>query len=114
MKSKISDKYPDIESTIIDVISRINLVEEKLYQTKNRSGQDPLNFPIRLNNKLAHLSSVASVGNFKPTDQMYNVRDELIGLIDIELKTWQDIKENDLVKLNSTILENNIQLITIN
>ena len=45
---------------------------------------------------------------------MYNVRDELIGLIDIELKTWQDIKENDLVKLNSTILENNIQLITIN
>ena len=114
LKSKISDKYPDIESTIIDVISRINLVEEKLYQTKNRSGQDPLNFPIRLNNKLAHLSSVASVGNFKPTDQMYNVRDELIGLIDIELKTWQDIKENDLVKLNSTILENNIQLITIN
>ena len=45
---------------------------------------------------------------------MYNVRDELIGLIDKELKMWEDIKENDLVKLNSTILENNIQLITIN
>ena len=114
LKSKISDKYPDMENSIIDVISRITLIEEKLYQTKNRSGQDPLNFPIRLNNKLAHLTSVASVGNFKPTDQMYNVRDELIGLIDKELKMWEDIKENDLVKLNSTILENNIQLITIN
>ena len=114
LKSKISDKYPDMENSISDVISRITLIEEKLYQTKNRSGQDPLNFPIRLNNKLAHLSSVASVGNFKPTDQMYNVRDELIGLIDKELKMWEDIKENDLVKLNSTILENNIQLITIN
>ena len=45
---------------------------------------------------------------------MYNVRDELIGLIDKELKMWEDIKENDLVKLNTTILENNIQLITIN
>mgnify|MGYP006236431691 FL=1 len=45
---------------------------------------------------------------------MYIVRDELIGLIDKELKMWEDIKENDLVKLNSTILENNIQLITIN
>ena len=45
---------------------------------------------------------------------MYNVRDELIGLIDKELKMWENIKENDLVKLNSTILENNIQLITIN
>ena len=114
LKSKISDKYPDMENSISDVISRITLIEEKLYQTKNRSGQDPLNFPIRLNNKLAHLTSVASVGNFKPTDQMYNVRDELIGLIDKELKIWEDIKENDLVKLNSTILENNIQLITIN
>ena len=114
LKSKISDKYPDMENSISDVISRITLIEEKLYQTKNRSGQDPLNFPIRLNNKLAHLTSVASVGNFKPTDQMYNVRDELIGLIDKELKMWEDIKENDLVKLNTTILENNIQLITIN
>ena len=114
LKSKISDKYPDMENSISDVISRITLIEEKLYQTKNRSGQDPLNFPIRLNNKLAHLTSVASVGNFKPTDQMYNVRDELIGLIDKELKMWEDIKENDLVKINSTILENNIQLITIN
>ena len=114
LKSKISDKYPEMENSISDVISRITLIEEKLYQTKNRSGQDPLNFPIRLNNKLAHLTSVASVGNFKPTDQMYNVRDELIGLIDKELKMWEDIKENDLVKLNSTILENNIQLITIN
>ena len=114
LKRKISDKYPDMENSISDVISRITLIEEKLYQTKNRSGQDPLNFPIRLNNKLAHLTSVASVGNFKPTDQMYNVRDELIGLIDKELKMWEDIKENDLVKLNSTILENNIQLITIN
>ena len=103
-----------MQNTINDIISRITLVEEKLYQTKNRSGQDPLNFPIRLNNKLAHLTSVASVGNFKPTDQMYNVRDELIGLIDVELKMWNNIKENDLVKLNSTILENNIQLITIN
>tara|TARA_B100000963_G_scaffold206592_1_gene179920 strand:+ start:566 stop:3673 length:3108 start_codon:yes stop_codon:yes gene_type:complete len=114
LKSKISGKYPDMENSISDVISRITLIEEKLYQTKNRSGQDPLNFPIRLNNKLAHLTSVASVGNFKPTDQMYNVRDDLIGLIDKELKMWEDIKENDLVKLNSTILENNIQLITIN
>ena len=114
LKSKISDKYPDMENSITDVISRITLIEEKLYQTKNKSGQDPLNFPIRLNNKLAHLTSVASVGNFKPTDQMYNVRDELIGLIDKELKMWNDIKENDLVKLNSTIIENNIQLITIN
>ena len=114
LKSKISEEYPDMQTRINDIISRVTLVEEKLYQTKNRSGQDPLNFPIRLNNKLAHLTSVASVGNFKPTDQMYNVRDELIGLIDVELKIWQDIKENDLVKLNSTILENNIQLISIN
>ena len=44
-------------------------VEEALYQTKNRSGQDPLNFPIRLNNKLADLVGQVVAGNYAPTDR---------------------------------------------
>jgi len=95
-------------------VNRITEIEENLYQTKNRSGQDPLNFPIRLNNKLAHLSSVSGRGNFRPTDQMYGVRDELVELIDIELKKWNEIKDSELDKINAMILENNIQLISIN
>ena len=66
-------------------------VEEALYQTKNQSGQDPLNFPIRLNNKLAAVGGVASRGHFRPTDQAYDVREELVQQIDEWLTKLADI-----------------------
>ena len=65
-------------------------VEEALYQTKNRSGQDPLNYPIRLNDKLSGVASVTR-GNYPPTDQAYQVRDELIRQIDEWLTKLADI-----------------------
>ena len=114
LSDKLSEKHEEISNSIENVITKITKIEENLYQTKNRSGQDPLNFPIRLNNKLAHLTSVAGRGNFKPTDQMYGVRDELVKLIDVELQKWNEIKDSELDKINSMILKNNIQLISIN
>ena len=45
---------------------------------------------------------------------MYNVRDELLILIDKELESWKSIKSTDLERLNTTIIKNNIQLISIN
>ena len=114
LDGKLDDSHEEISNSIKDVVNKITKIEQNLYQTKNRSGQDPLNFPIRLNNKLAHLSSVAGRGNFRPTDQMYGVRDELVELIDIELKKWNEIKDSELDKINAMILENNIQLISIN
>ena len=105
LSDKLSEKHEEISNSIENVITKITKIEENLYQTKNRSGQDPLNFPIRLNNKLAHLTSVAGRGNFKPTDQMYGVRDELVKLIDVELEKWNEIKDSELDKINSMILK---------
>jgi hypothetical protein len=34
----------------------ISDVEDDIYQVKNQSGQDPLNFPIKINNRLANLN----------------------------------------------------------
>ena len=42
----------------------MSTIEETLYQTQNESRQDPLNFPIRLNNKLGHLGSLSGFGSF--------------------------------------------------
>jgi len=114
LKDKLDENHTEINGMIDEINTKISKIEKNLYQTKNRSGQDPLNFPIRLNNKLAHLTSVASVGNYKPTDQMYDVRDELLILIDKELESWKSIKSIDLERLNTTIIKNNIQLISIN
>jgi hypothetical protein len=77
-----------------------------LYQTQNKSRQDPLNFPIRLTNKLAHLNSLAQIGDGAPSSQMYEVRDELSARIDAELQKYMNIKDNDIPTLNKLIKEN--------
>ena len=48
-------------------------VEDSLYQTKNRSGQDPLNYPIRLNNRIGALMGVVASADGRPTQQSYDV-----------------------------------------
>ncbi|GAB2482114.1 hypothetical protein GCM10027164_09070 [Algoriphagus taiwanensis] len=74
-------------------------IEETLYQTKNRSGQDPLNYPIRLNNKLAHLSSVVGNGDYKPTDQSEAVRKELTEQIDVQLARFRKLEREQISRL---------------
>ena len=56
---------------------KFEAVEKALYQTQNRSGQDPLNFPIKLTNKLGHLNSLVGIDDFPPTDQDIAVKNEL-------------------------------------
>ena len=56
---------------------KLTAVEEALYQTKNRASEDPLNFPIKLNNKLAHVLSVVQSSDNQPTQQSYMVYEDL-------------------------------------
>ncbi|MBC3541745.1 glycosyl hydrolase [Rufibacter sp. H-1] len=88
-------------------------VEETLYQTKNRSGQDPLNYPIRLNNKLSNLASQASVGDFRPTDQMYAFQKEVTAQIDEQLKKLNQVFATDLPALNQLIRSKNVDAILL-
>lgn len=60
-------------------------VEEALYQTRNRSGQDPLNFPIRLNNRIAAVGRSVQSGTGRPTAASYVVFKELSTELDTEL-----------------------------
>lgn len=109
----IADK--DIKTYASKMDSLASAVEKNLYQTKNKSGQDPLNFPIKLTNKLAHLNSLMNIGinDFPPTMAMYKVRDEMISLIDTELKTWKEVKEKMLVTLNKMIKDKALDAIII-
>ncbi|MFN4762151.1 WD40/YVTN/BNR-like repeat-containing protein [Gillisia sp. Q332] len=60
-----------------EVLKNLNTVEEAIYQVKNESNQDPLNFPIRLNNKIASLGLIVDSGEARPTDGAYLVFEEL-------------------------------------
>jgi photosystem II stability/assembly factor-like uncharacterized protein len=76
-------------------------IEKALYQTKNRSGQDPLNFPIKLTNKLGHLNSLVSRGDFPPTAQDILVKNELTGKIDVQLRAFNKILNDEIKSFNA-------------
>ena len=61
-------------------------VEESIYQVRNQSNQDPLNFPIKVNNRLATLLSMAEAGDGPPTNNM----PEILGILSAELKGYTD------------------------
>ncbi|MGB5699513.1 WD40/YVTN/BNR-like repeat-containing protein [Muriicola sp.] len=83
-------------------------VEKALYQTQNRSGQDPLNFPIRLTNKLAHLNSLVSIDDFHPTEQDIVVKNELTTEIEAELKQFDALVSQEIKAFNEAF--NTLQL----
>jgi photosystem II stability/assembly factor-like uncharacterized protein len=100
---KTSDKYKSAIDAATQLDKKMTAVEEALYQTKNKSRQDPLNFPIRLNDKLASVSSTAATGDFAPTAQSKAVKKELIAAIDAELKKLDAIWKTDLPAFNGML-----------
>ncbi|MEM1321239.1 MAG: glycosyl hydrolase [Bacteroidota bacterium] len=109
-------KGKDTMKPLLDAASAIDssmtTIEETLYQTQNRSPQDPLNFPIRLTNKLAHLNSLTQ-GDFPPTDQAVAVQQELTAAIDMQLAAFRKIKEEELPKFNRMVKEMEVDAIIL-
>lgn len=75
-------------------------IEKALYQTQNRSGQDPLNFPIRLTNKLGHLNALVGMDDFPPTQQDIEVKNELTAQIDAELSKFDALISDEIRQFN--------------
>jgi photosystem II stability/assembly factor-like uncharacterized protein len=92
--------------------SVITAVETELYQTKNRSGQDPLNFPIRLTNKLGHLNSLIS-GDYPPTNQSIDVKNVLSAEIDKWLGQWRAVQQEMVPAFNRMVREKQVDVIRL-
>jgi len=95
------------------LIKKMTEVEEALYQTKNQSSQDPLNFPIRLNNKLAALGGVVSQSEAAPNEQSYAVYEELAAQINAQLSKLGQIMKTDLPAFNQLVRDQNIPAIVV-
>ena len=107
------EAYKELVDAIDEINKKMTAVEEELYQTKNRSGQDPLNYPIRLNNKLGHLSSVANSADYKPTDQTIAVKTEIEAAINDQLTQWEQIKNSDIPKLNEQAKQKGVEAVIL-
>jgi photosystem II stability/assembly factor-like uncharacterized protein len=103
--------------TISDAAKSLNgkmtAVEEELYQTKNQSSQDPLNYPIRLNNKLAALGGVVSSADSAPTEQSYAVYEDLTAKINAQLQKLEAVLKTDLPAFNQLVREQNVPAVIV-
>lgn len=92
---------------------KLTEIEETLYQTKNQSNQDPLNFPIRLNNKLAALGGVVGGAEAAPTAQSYAVYDEVVAQIDAQLQKLGQLMRTDVPAFNQLVRDQNIPAVVV-
>ena len=83
-------------------------VEEALIQTKAKSGQDVLNYPIRLNNQLVALGGVVGSADSAPTQQSYEVFDMLSKAVDEQTAKWKQIVANDVSSYNNLVKQQDV------
>jgi hypothetical protein len=93
--------------------AKLTAIEEELYQTKNQSNQDPLNYPIRLNNKLAALAGVVGSADAAPTDQSAELYKELAGKIDAQLAKLAQVLRTDLTEFNRLARDENVPAVIV-
>ena len=91
------------------VEENLGVVEAEIYQVKNQSNQDPLNYPIKLNNKLAALLGVVEGGESRPTDQSYEVFERLSALLEEQLSRMQIVIQRDLGQLNNLLVREGLK-----
>lgn len=102
VRSQLDERAKELgaDSTELRAISkrleeRTAEVEAKIYQVKNQSGQDPLNYPIRVNNQIAALAGVVGSADARPTKQTYVVFDSLTKELEVYLvelrQAWKEL-----------------------
>jgi photosystem II stability/assembly factor-like uncharacterized protein len=102
-KRLAADRQAAFGTTATALEQALSQVEDSLYQTKNRSGQDPLNYPIRLNNKIGALMGVVASADGRPTQQSYAVLTELSRELDRELAILKQTLSTGLPRVNSML-----------
>ena len=82
---------------------RIAAVEGEIYQVRMQASQDPLNYPIKLNNQLAALRGVIESADARPTAQSTEAFTVLSNLLEVQLTALQKLFDEDLKKLNDRL-----------
>ncbi len=90
-----------------------SIVEADIYQVRNRSGQDPLNFPIKVNNRLANLMSMAEQGDGRPGNQMSEILEILVAELGTYTDQLQEVWATDLAAVNHELNRLGLELIDL-
>ena len=94
------------------LIRQLTGIEEALYQTKSKSSEDMLNYPIRLNDKLSGIYGFASDGYHAPSRQAHEVFADLSARADVQLNRLNDIIHTGITQLNKLVYERQVPMIS--
>ena len=111
LSARLKPEQKDLKDKAAEIVKKLTAVEEELMQTKIKSSQDALNYPIKLNNKLAALASSVDSADYPPTAQSYDVYNDLTGKIDAQLAVLARIKAEDIAAFNRMFAEKNLPVI---
>jgi hypothetical protein len=117
LKDQIADRMQKANDAKIKaageaLTEKLTSVEGEIYQYRNRSGQDPLNFPIKLNNKLAALQGIVEAGDYRPTDQSYAVFKDLSAQLDAQFAKLDALVKVDLAAFNAMLARKKLPPVT--
>ncbi len=93
--------------------NKLNSIESEITQNKAKSSQDLLNYPVKLNGKLAALASAVSSADSRPSKQMYDVFDDLSKRLDVQLNKFKEVMEKDIPEFNRAVSGLNIPAVIV-
>ena len=92
---------------------KIDPIEDALIQNKSKSGQDTLNYPIRLNNELTALAGTIGGANTAPAAQAYEVFNLLKQRSDDQLSKWDEVVKTDIASFNQTVRQQDVPAVIL-
>ncbi len=102
-----------ILDSIQSLLDAMEIIENNIHQTKNRSYQDALNYGIRINNRLAFLMADQQRGDFPPTDQAVEFKQEVSAELDAELGSLDVLLQEKIPLLNQMMEERGISILQV-
>ncbi|NOR21672.1 MAG: glycosyl hydrolase, partial [Candidatus Aminicenantes bacterium] len=112
-KVKEHEKGKEVIEAAKMLKQKLSSAEDVLIQSKSKSRQDPLNYPIKLDNKIAALAGIVSSADARPTDQSYEVFKALSAKADEQLTKLKDVLKKDLPDFNKLVKKAEIPAIII-
>ena len=101
-----SGEKPELQSVhkaATALIDRLKPIESELIQTEAKSRGDTLNFPVRLNGKLAYLIGVAASADARPTASAQEVGQDLSNRVQTQLDQLSEALATEVAFLNQAI-----------
>jgi photosystem II stability/assembly factor-like uncharacterized protein len=102
----------EFQKLIVAYETGLSSIENKIHMTKNRSRQDPLNYGIRINNRLAFLMADSQRGDYPPTQQAKQFFKEVTQELQVQISALDALIEAQTKVINEKVDLEGVKMIS--